>query len=100
MIPKYAKVEDEESRASSSDESQDALLGGENPKRFRSQRWLQRPAMNFTGVVLTIVLLAISNLVTAWAVRSQFASPPGTLTETSLFCTFLLRLSTKHSANY
>ena len=95
MLAKYEKVEDEESRASSSDDSQDALLGGENPKRFRSQRWLQRPEMNCIGVILTIVLLAVSNIITAWTVRSQLTGPPGTLTETSLFCMLLSLLPTQ-----
>lgn len=49
--------------------------------------------MNWTGLVLTIVLLVITNVITGIAVQSHYASTPGTLTETSLYCTFISNLA-------
>lgn len=84
MGHEYAAIEDEES-IDSEFSKEEALLGGET-RRHSLQVWLWRPTWSGIIVSLAIVVIFISNLVTALVVRSYYLGPPGTLTETSTFC--------------
>lgn len=92
MEAKYISLEDEVSRTSSSDYSkEDALLGGQSRRLPHSRWWQHKSSINSMGLLVSIIFLLIaSNVVTMLTVRSYFAGPTGTLTETSVFCKSLL----------